>query len=1173
MISTAARRLSKAVRTKRIKTKIKIKGSKVAGVDRAKLARVNKLLGGASVAAIALTSQGAHAQVSASSDYTTVTTVNNSTTVTTSNLDASKSIAFNKFSKFDVAATKDVTLVLPTDIKHLVNVVTDKVIVDGTVTSRMGSASGAVGGNLFFVTSGGMFVGATGIINTGALIVRGGTVDTDSYFGKTDMLTAEGVLGMGATAEVDIAGRINAPGGIDVKANSFILRGTGVLATGTAGLAGLNTIVGASVSTAGIVEGAKLLKVNGGIAIVGADSVTAEAGTTMDARAATDLVGGVDIASQGAIKLNGALTAWDGLSATAADIKVVASKAVTIGGTFSGLTAALLENYYTKSKAETSLDIGGTIAGGTVSLTSDASASTASNFNPVTTTLQFLGDKLKGKLLEKAGLAIDVIVTRAEASSAVTVAAGANVKAKGDLTIAATSVAAAAGEAEAELEGSNATALAIALGVSQVNSTALVKVDGKLAAGGKLAVSASNDATSKLEVKAISTATAKAGAVAYTEANVDASVKVGSAATLAGSSINVKATNAQAVDAANPSAEQPGFDTIATVNATDGSAGGGAAAVSKIDILANVDVAGTLTSGGGVTINAATDTNHINNAAKTETTPEAASDPEHEARVVKLKAVREGDFEKLLGSVLGDFGDEFDKIILGEDDEDAGEGTSGGSPSRFGAAVGVVFDNQRANASLTGTVVATGAVAVDSLVKDASARNVVKAGATAEADDGAGGHAIAGAAAWSKADYSSHATVGGTVTAAGLAVNAVTDRPRGTEFDLELSDKGPSSDVLAFAEKPMETLTGKLELVSGFFGNTAGASADTDDTAKAAIAGSVSYNEIKADTRAWIAPNASLTLSGDLAIKADTSLVLLNLAGALPTETGGAFATKGGNAGGIAVAFSKFDPTTVAGIGKGVVVARPTGTNAVNTDIAATTTVRAITLAPQAGAGNGITGSGTFATNLVSGSTFATVSKDARLDLGTGTFGLGALSDLELWSIGGSVAVTEAGGDSKTLASIGVAGALNDVTMSTLARVIDTGETGTAATEAGITAGKVNLGATTKGGINAISVAGVSSNTTAPPAEEANEEDAGGGAEKKKGTFGHAKDKLAEAAALLNSSFLNPRPIMPAWPMNTPRASRMPPHRRRPRRRIRRASRPPPPATGSQARPASTCPT
>ena len=89
-------------------------------------------------------------------------------TVTTASLRDGN--AFNHFSLFQVGTGDLVKMVVPTGANWLVNVVRDgRVQIDGTLQSRLGTSTGAVGGNLLFIDSHGFAVGPNGRVDTGRL--------------------------------------------------------------------------------------------------------------------------------------------------------------------------------------------------------------------------------------------------------------------------------------------------------------------------------------------------------------------------------------------------------------------------------------------------------------------------------------------------------------------------------------------------------------------------------------------------------------------------------------------------------------------------------------------------------------------------------------------------------------------------------------------------------------------------------------------------------------------------------------------------------------------------------------------------------------------------------------------------------------------------------------------
>ena len=76
-------------------------------------------------------------------------------------------VGINKFEKFDLVA-KEIANLQFGKASHLLNFVNDKITVNGTVNAIK---DGSVGGNLYFISSQGMMVGSTGVINAGSLTV------------------------------------------------------------------------------------------------------------------------------------------------------------------------------------------------------------------------------------------------------------------------------------------------------------------------------------------------------------------------------------------------------------------------------------------------------------------------------------------------------------------------------------------------------------------------------------------------------------------------------------------------------------------------------------------------------------------------------------------------------------------------------------------------------------------------------------------------------------------------------------------------------------------------------------------------------------------------------------------------------------------------------------------
>ena len=1048
------------------------------------------------------------------------------TVVTTTSVNTAASVGFNKFDSFSVGTGQSATLVLPngTDsvaVKNLVNIVRDQASIAGLVQTRLGSATGAVGGNLIFVVPSGLVVAAGGSINTGRLIVRGtpngSTTDTPSL---TD------VLGGKSAQLVSINGAVNAPGGIDIKAKSVSVGASGVLNTGKAGL---DAIPGVSadwlVSTAGLTTGQTIVARDGGISIVAdgdvtlaakdvSDSLHPIAGATLDARpgsyaataGAQAFAGGVTVTSGGTLQAlggmsvtvagvttrSGGIIAWDGVSAAAGDITLSSSQSATYDDSAAGIA---LSTFFGMPKTATEIDTGGNIIGGTVSIAATATSSTETPaFDPARLGLQLLIDKGLGKIIGLTGLGLEAFVSLVDAKTVVSIGADSTIRAKGDLTVSAASKAAGAATAKAKTPsgaGAGAAVAALAVTYSSLSSTAAVTVGGQLTADGKISVAATNVANASSTATAVSSEGAIAGSVAFQEANVQANVTLAATAALSGKSLAVSATNTQPLKADGTPDTSKGFVVGANTITTGKAAGGATAAVSKLDIGAAIDSQANLTAtGGDISVSAQTITNRD---------IVTASAGLGDGFIADLKSVTTGvDAPTLLGEA-------FDRIDT-KLSKTPGKKPGATPGTRVTAAVGVALVEQSATTSISGGVSATGNVTVEGVVKDTLARNNVSASTTTERINSGQATTIAGAAAWGSYDYTSGATMAGRVNAAGLTVNADTERPRGDNYPNPFA--GPQSggvdDLLSWVKGGiLPKIGGSLGIASGFFGSSAGATAKNDGTAEPTVGASFSFSDIDAKATAWVDAGSVLTLGlGGLNILANAYVENLSLAGPIdliPLDSNGlkvpGIGVKAGGAGvGGAAAYNQTAPVAIAGIDDGVRLVRSDAK--ADASVLATATAKLITIAPLAGQGGDGTLTGTFAINEVTGKTHATIAKTAALDLGTGKLSLGATTDLELSAIAGSLSYNKASGSQQraTAASVGVAGALNYDDMDTSATVGDAGGDDPTAdgaltplTAPGITAGQVEALATVTGGINAISVAGVANNTSQsapPPAEK-----------------------------------------------------------------------------------------
>ena len=98
-------------------------------------------------------------------NHTQVTSNNGVHNITTDAVNGA--VGINKFENFDVVA-KEIANLQFGSASHLLNFVNNKITVNGTVNAIK---DGSVGGNLYFISSKGMMVGSTGVINAGSLTV------------------------------------------------------------------------------------------------------------------------------------------------------------------------------------------------------------------------------------------------------------------------------------------------------------------------------------------------------------------------------------------------------------------------------------------------------------------------------------------------------------------------------------------------------------------------------------------------------------------------------------------------------------------------------------------------------------------------------------------------------------------------------------------------------------------------------------------------------------------------------------------------------------------------------------------------------------------------------------------------------------------------------------------
>ena len=210
-------------------------------------------------------------------------------------------------------------------------------------------------------------------------------------------------------------------------------------------------------------------------------------------------------------------------------------------------------------------------------------------------------------------------------------------------------------------------------------------------------------------------------------------------------------------------------------------------------------------------------------------------------------------------------------------------------------------------------------------------------------------------------------------------------------------------------------------------------------------------------------------MSPAFVMKAQNHVQTMHLAGDVPVldmiGNGGAPESSSG-AGGTAVggSFSMVDRTNkaVAGIADGAVITAKT------MEVRAINKEWALTVAPTAGAGDGIAANAMVSYNKLNETAIASVSREARLTI---TDLAEVKSELDVWSFGISGAVTKG-----TNAGVGIGLSLNEITANTKAYIgdndADAGGANTAEGAAGfVRSSDLNVLATTTGKVGAVGIA------------------------------------------------------------------------------------------------------
>jgi filamentous hemagglutinin family protein len=237
--------------------------------------------------------------------------------------------AVNSFQKFDVHAGNTVNLMVPTQAANLVNLVRQGVTnIDGILNSYQ---NGQIGGNVFMLNPNGVVVGASGVINTGSMVIAAPAMKViDSLYKDTGFdedamkRLSAGEIPLTGGGRVAISGTVNATGGVSIGGSTVSIDGA-IKAAGK--FQGLSL----ATNTGGAATADSLEVVDGKILVRAAEQL--DVSGKLDVSQTDGKAGQIDLRASGDLNLNaGAQLLAKGLGDTASggDIKTWADGKTTL---------------------------------------------------------------------------------------------------------------------------------------------------------------------------------------------------------------------------------------------------------------------------------------------------------------------------------------------------------------------------------------------------------------------------------------------------------------------------------------------------------------------------------------------------------------------------------------------------------------------------------------------------------------------------------------------------------------------------------------------------------------------------------------------------------------------------------------------------------------------------
>lgn len=1020
--------------------------------------------------------------ITVSPDHPTATTVaNTGNTYDVNTTTVRNRTGFNSFSAFNVAQGDTVNLRLAPNTDNLVNLVWDsQASINGILNSYKDGSIGA--GRVFFADPFGFVVGATGVVNVGALSIatpsRSDMVNVFDDTGDAFEQLMYGKLSSADGGEVRIEGEINALDDVRIQAHSLDVSGL-IWVQGGTGAAKLDSRI--AVNT-GAGTGTRLVQDGDTILLVGEDSVSV-AGTLRndggnvilqsdDTVSVSGTINTRDVAARQANPGGGVSSSGDSGHITAAGATVNVTAAGVLNAAATGahaagditLEARARDKVQTgQAKAVSSVNIDGTLDGRDINATAQSTAESGWD-------LDSNGDAIDPLLVagsQVLGLAAGISLGYLDAVSTATVSvgSGAHLTAAGDLTLDAKAIERV--DTSASNAGSGAVAnkkagIAAVYGAIDADATVTVASGAVLIAADALNLRARTENT--LEITAASVTTgdqALVATIAVSDINVDSTVAIAAGATLQGRAVEISAHN------------QNSFSTSASAQSNPNGKVGIAGAVSLQDVNATATNAASLVNIGSLLLDASTATTSNLTRATVSVASQSSTMAMHQAVGDAKDAVT----AKIVGALKSATG------IAGSQSSDP-KAQDSNATFRLGSALAFTDATHNATATLADntSVTATGNVTVHAGVIDGGIRN--QANSTVDSDteqkeqDGSMSKVTLSAGmTYGHYRHNASATVGkgASIDAARIAIGSETRIPTGMP-DMDFSSIGDALGTISSVDDVLTSYT------------SAKSKAGT-----AAIGGAVNYHDVGNSSTAWVDDDATLTSHATKASAADpdawTSLlasgVSANWTQAIDVAAfneinavhvvgyRGEAGQDGAAVGGV---FNNviYRSDTTAGIGAGATVEAEEGV-AVRADSRDTI----LAISPVSGGGTSVGVNGTVSIADIDDSTSASISNDA--DVTAKAVDVTALQDYFLWSVSGALTTGNT-------ASVGLAVAINNLSSDTRAYIGDnaaedasgrnsTDTTGAIATE------ELGIRAATTGEAGAIAVAGSYTSSPEPGAK------------------------------------------------------------------------------------------